>query len=87
MVSTLTQDICHFLVDSSNSFTLWNAKAGEQEIAGVIGKFGLGVQNEAGQRLIVLQRKCTAHSKHSLPTTQETTLHMDITRWSTRKSD
>ena len=29
----------------------WNAKAGSQEIPGVIGKFGLGVQNEAGQRL------------------------------------
>ena len=29
-----------------------NAKVGSQEIAGVIGKFGLGVQNEAGQRLI-----------------------------------
>ena len=30
----------------------WNAKVGSQEIAGVMGKFGLGVQNEAGQRLI-----------------------------------
>ena len=29
----------------------WNAKVGSQEIAGVMGKFGLGVQNEAGQRL------------------------------------
>ena len=29
----------------------WNAKAGCQEISGFIGKFGLGVQNEAGQRL------------------------------------
>ena len=29
----------------------WNAKVGSQEIPGVIGKFGLGVQNEAGQRL------------------------------------
>ena len=29
----------------------WNAKAGNQEIPGVIGKFGLGVQNEAEQRL------------------------------------
>ena len=29
----------------------WNAKAGSQEIPGVIGKFGLRVQNEAGQRL------------------------------------
>ena len=27
------------------------------------------------------------HSKHPLPTTQEKTLHMDITRWSTPKSD
>ena len=29
-----------------------NAKVGSQETPGVIGKFGLGVQNEAGQRLI-----------------------------------
>ena len=32
----------------------WNAKVGSQETPGVTGKFGLGVQNEAGQRLIVL---------------------------------
>ena len=30
----------------------WNAKVGRQEIPGVTGKFGLGIQNEAGQRLI-----------------------------------
>ena len=30
----------------------WNAKVGSQETLGVTGKFGLGVQNEAGQRLI-----------------------------------
>ena len=30
----------------------WNAKVGSQEIPGVTGKFGLGVQNEAGQSLI-----------------------------------
>ena len=35
----------------------------------------------------VLPRKCTGHSKHPLPTTQEKTLHRDITRWSTQKSD
>ena len=29
----------------------WNAKVGSQETSGVTGKFGLGVQNEAGQRL------------------------------------
>ena len=30
----------------------WNAKVGSQEIPGVPGKFGLEVQNEAGQRLV-----------------------------------
>ena len=30
----------------------WNAKVGSQETPGVTSKFGLGVQNEAGQRLI-----------------------------------
>ena len=30
----------------------WNAKVGSQETSGVTGKFGLGIQNEAGQRLI-----------------------------------
>ena len=30
----------------------WNAKVGSQETPGVIGKFGLGIGNEAGQRLI-----------------------------------
>ena len=35
----------------------------------------------------VLPRERTGHSKHPLPTTQEKTLHMDITRWSTPKSD
>ena len=29
----------------------WNAKVGSQEIPGVTGKFGLGVQNDTGQRL------------------------------------
>ena len=35
----------------------------------------------------VLPRERTGHSKHPLPITQEKTLHMDITRWSTPKSD
>ena len=30
----------------------WNTKVGSQETPGITGKFGLGVQNEAGQRLI-----------------------------------
>ena len=66
----------------------WNAKVGSQDTPGVTGKFGLGVQNEAGQSLIrVLPREHTGHSKHPLPTAQEKTLHMDITRWSTPKLD
>ena len=35
----------------------------------------------------VLPREQTDDSKHPLPTTQKKTLHMDITRWSTPKSD
>ena len=35
----------------------------------------------------VLPRELTGHSKNPLPTTQEKTLHMDITRWSILKSD
>ena len=65
----------------------WNAKVGSQETPAVTGKFGRGVENEVGQRLIDLPRECTGHSKHPLPTKQEKTLHMDITRWSTPKSD
>ena len=57
---------------------------GSEETPGVTGKFGLGVQNEARQWLTEF---CTGHSKHPLPTTQEKTLHMDITRWSILKSE
>ena len=37
----------------------WNAKVGSQEPPGVTGKFGLGMQNEAGQRLIVFCQENT----------------------------
>ena len=63
----------------------WNAKVGSQEIPG---KFGRGVQNEAGQKVNrILSRQHTGHSKNPLLTTQETTLHIDIARWSIPKSD
>ena len=77
---TLKKDVLFIVGD-------WNAKVESQETPGVTGRFGLGMWNEAGQRLRVLPRKCTGHSKHPLPTTQEKALHMDITRWSTPKSD
>ena len=35
----------------------YNAKVGSEEIPGVTGKFGLGIQNEAGQRLIEFAKK------------------------------
>ena len=72
---TLKKDVLFIIGD-------WNAKVGSQEIPGVTGKFGLGVQNEAGQCLRLLPReRCSGHSKHPPPTTQEMTLHMDITTW------
>ena len=42
---TPKRDVLFIIVD-------WNAKLGSQETPGVTGKFGLGVQNEAGRRLI-----------------------------------
>ena len=66
----------------------WNTKVGSQETPGVTGKFGLGVQNEAGQSLIEFcQENALVIANTLFPTTQVKTLHMDITRWSTLKSD
>ena len=77
---THTKDILFIIGD-------WNAKVGSQETPGVTGKFGLGAQNEAGQRLAVLPRECTGHSKHPLLTIQGKTLDMDIARLLVLKSD
>ena len=66
----------------------WNAKVGSQEIPRVTGKLDLGVQNEERKRPTrVFPRDHTSHNKHPFPTTQEKTLHLDITRWSIPKSD
>ena len=48
------QDLLELIPQKDILFIIgdWNAKVGSQEIPGVAGKFGLGVQNEAGQRLI-----------------------------------
>ena len=46
----LTKDVIFILDD-------WNVKVGSQETPGVTGKFGFGVQNEAGQRLSSAKRK------------------------------
>ena len=41
----------------------WNSKVGSQETPSVIGKFGLRIQNEAGQRLIEFCQEKALHSK------------------------
>ena len=76
--STFWQNMVHWRRDwqTSSIFLSWEpheqyvkAKVGSQETPGVTGKFGLGVQNEAGQRLIEF-------CQEKLPTTQEKTAHM-----------
>ena len=64
----------------------WNAKVGSQETPRVSGKFGLGVQNEAGQRLIEFCQDNALLIANTL-FQQHKTLRMDITRWSISKSD
>ena len=53
----------------------WNAKVGSQEIPGVTGKFGLGVQNEAGQSNRVLPRESAGHSTLFSNNTREDSTH------------
>ena len=65
----------------------WNAKVGSQETPGVTGKFGLGVQNEAGQRLIEFCQENALVIANTLFQQHKRRLLMDITRWSTVKSD
>ena len=48
----------------------WNAKVGSQETPGVTGKFGLGMRNEAGQRLIEF---CQENAPSSNNTRQDST--------------
>ena len=65
----------------------WNAKVGSQETPGVTGKFGLGIWNEAGQRLIEICQENALVIINTLFQQHKRRLYMDITRWSTPKSD
>ena len=65
----------------------WDTKAGSQETPGVTGKFGLGVQNEASQRLTEFCQENTLFIANSLFQQHEKTLHKDIARWSILISD
>ena len=65
----------------------WNAKVRSQETPGVRGKFGLGVQNEEGQRLIEFCQENALVTANTLFQQHKRRLHIDITRWSILKSD
>ena len=64
-----------------------NAKVGSQETPGVTVKFGLGIRNEAGQRLIEFCQENALVITNTLFQQHKRRLYMDITRWSTPKSD
>ena len=53
----------------------WNAKVGSQETPGVRGKFGLGIWNEAGQRLIDFCQENTVVKTPSSNNTREDSTH------------
>src|SRR5574337_867075 len=57
----------------------WNAKVGSQETPGVTGKFGLGIQNEAGQRLIEFCQENAQVITNTLFQKHKRILNMDIT--------
>ena len=59
----------------------WNAKVGSQMIPGVTGRFGFGVQNEAGQRLTEFCQENALVTANTLFQQHKRRLHMDITRW------
>ena len=65
----------------------WIARVGSQEVPRVTGKFGLGGQNEAGQRRTELCQENALVIANTLFQQHKTTLHMDVTRWSILKSD
>ena len=65
----------------------WNAKVGSQETPGVPDKFGLGVQNEAGQRLIEFSQENALVTANTVFQQHKRRLYMDIIRWPTPKSD
>ena len=66
----------------------WKASVGSQETPGGTGKFGLGMRNEAGQRLTEFCQENALAIANTLFQQHKRRLHtMDITRWSTPKSD
>ena len=65
----------------------WNANVGSQETPGVTGKFGLGVWNEAWQRLIEFCQENTVVLANTLFQQHKRRLYTWTSSWPTPKSD
>ena len=77
---TNTPKMCPFIIED------WNAKVGSNTWSNrQIWPWSTEWSRAKANR--IFPREHTCHSKHTLPKTQEKTLHMDITRWSIPKSD
>ena len=83
------QDLLELTPKKDGLFILGDsdAKVGNQETPGVTRKFGLGVWNKAGQRLTEFCQEKSLVIANTLFQQHKRRLHMDITRWSTPKSD
>ena len=83
------QDILELTSKKDVLFILgdWNVKVESQETPGVTGKFGLGIWNEAGRRQTEFCQENALVIANTLFQQHKRSLHMDITRWSTPKSD
>ena len=83
------QDLLDLTPKKDVLFTIgdWNTEVESQETPGVTGKFGFGVRNEAGQRLIEFCQENALVIANTIFQQHKRRLHMDITRWSTPKSD
>ena len=71
-VSTVSPSICHEVMGPDAMIL---------QIPGIIGKFGLGVQNEAGQRLMEFWQENALVIANTVFQQHQRTLYLDITRW------
>ena len=65
----------------------WNGKVESNETLGVTSKFGFGVQNKTGKRLIEFCQENALAIANTLFQQHKRQLHMGVTRWSILKSD
>ena len=78
------QDLLELTPEKDVLFTIrdQNEKVGSQKIPGVTDNFGIGVQNEAGQRRTELCQENMLVTANIFAIIHEMTLHMDLTKWS-----